>query len=99
MQQLALKEDLFVPNYDSNDTGTFVESMKQYILENDCPNLSMDVSHLNIIDASKVTILCSTYHWSKYPKGKISWLISSPEIKELIKPLNLGNINLITVQY
>ena len=85
-------------NINTHDTARFVESMKKYISENDCPTLSMDVSHMNIIDASKVTILCSTYHWSKYPNGKINWKIASPEIREIIKPLNLGNINLITAQ-
>jgi|WetSurMetagenome_2_1015567.scaffolds.fasta_scaffold1765216_1 anti-anti-sigma regulatory factor len=75
-----------------------VESIKNYISEHDCPYLSMDISNLNIIDASKVTVLCSTYHWAKYPEGKISWKISSPEIKELISPLNLGNIRLINAQ-
>lgn len=79
----------------SDDTLSLVESIKNYISKYDCPNLSMDISHLNIIDASKVTILCSTYHWAKYPNGKINWKINSPEIKELIKPLNLGNINLV----
>lgn len=69
-----------------------VESIKNYIKDHDCPYLSMDVSNLNIIDASKVTILCSTYHWAKYPEGKISWKIASNEIKDLVSPLNLGNI-------
>lgn len=77
------------------DTTSLVESIKNYISTYDCPSLSMDISHLNIIDASKVTILCSTYHWAKYPDGEISWKINSPEIKEIIKPLNLGNIRFI----
>jgi hypothetical protein len=82
----------------SSNAVNLVESIKNYISEHDCPNLSMDISRLNIIDASKVTILCSTYHWAKYPEGKISWKISSPEIKELVNPLNLGNIRLINAQ-
>lgn len=82
----------------ANNTIKLVESIKDYIHENDCPNLSMDISHLNIIDASKVTILCSTYHWAKYPNGEISWKIASDEVKELVNPLDLGNIKLITVR-
>lgn len=81
-----------------NNALNLVESIKNYIHENDCPNLSMDISHLNIIDASKVTILCSTYHWAKYPNGEISWKIASNEVKELVTPLNLGNIKLIKAQ-
>lgn len=81
----------------SKDAHKLAESIKDYIKENDCPALSMDVSHLNLMDASKVTIVCSTYHWAKYPNGKISWKINSPALKELIKPLSLGNIRLINV--
>lgn len=97
MAKSLLKDDFIFPEI-TDDSVNLVESIKNYIHDHDCPDLSMDISHLNIIDASKVTILCSTYHWTKYPDGEISWLINSPEIKELIKPLNLGNIRLITVQ-
>lgn len=97
MSENILSADFTFENY-GNDTIKLVESIKNYIFENDCPTLSMDVSRLNLIDASKVTIICSTYHWAKYPNGKISWLINSPEIKDLVKPLNLGNIQLVTVQ-
>ena len=79
-----------------NNCLKLVESIKNYIFENDCPQLSMDISHLNIIDASKVTILCSTYHYAKYPHGEITWKINSNEVKNIIKPLNLGNIRLTT---
>ncbi len=81
-----------------NNAINLVESIKKYIHENDCPNFSMDISNLNIIDASKVTVLCSTYHWAKYPNGKISWKISSNEVKGIINPLDLGNMRLITAQ-
>jgi len=98
MTQSRLKKNKFkLPAFGSN-TINLVESIKKYIYENDCPTLSMDISHLNIIDASKVTILCSTYHWAKYPNGKINWKISSDEIKDLISPLNLGNINLVSAR-
>jgi len=97
MQQTILKEDFTLKAF-GNNTINLVESIKNYINEHDCPTLSMDVSRLNIIDASKVTILCSTYHWTKYPNGEISWKINSDEIKELVNPLNLGNIKLITAQ-
>lgn len=96
MAQAVLNKS-FISNIKTTNAIDLVENIKNYICEHDCPNLSMDVTHLNLIDASKVTIICSTYHWSKYPNGKISWKIKSNEIKNLIKPLNLGNINLITV--
>lgn len=97
MLQVISKEDFMSVN-SGKGTINLVEYIKKYIKENDCPDLSMDVSHLNIIDASKVTILCSTYHWAKYPNGEISWKINSPEVKDIINPLSLGNIRLINVQ-
>jgi len=97
MQQVIPKEDFNISAFGHN-TINMVESIKKYINEHDCPTLSMDISRLNIIDASKVTILCSTYHWAKYPNGEISWKISSDEIKNLINPQDLGNIRLITAQ-
>lgn len=94
-QNLLTREALTPSDFNRNNVFNLVESIKNYIFENDCPNLSLDVSHLNIIDASKVTILCSTYHYAKYPHGEISWLINSSEVQSLIKPMNLGNVRLI----
>lgn len=92
----ALLEESFELAEGEDNAIVLVEKIKNYIEKNDCPKMSMDVTHLNMMDASKVTIICSTYHWAKYPDGEISWVINSPEIKELVKPLNLGNIRLIT---
>lgn len=97
MQQTILRKEITFKEF-GNNTINIVESIKNYINNHDCPTLSMDISKLNIIDASKVTILCSTYHWAKYPNGEISWKIASDEIKELINPLSLGNIKLISAQ-
>lgn len=97
MAQAVLNGYQKLDSYGKN-TLNIVESTKNYINSHHCPKLSMDVSHLNIIEASKVAILCSTYHWAKYPDGKISWKIASKEVKDIIKPLNLGNIRLITAQ-
>lgn len=105
MAQALPKQGFMVtPTINNNIDNTvdnaldLILKIKNYIHEHDCPTLSMDISHLNILDASKVTVLCSTYHWAKYPNGEISWKINSPEIRELVKPLNLGNMKLINVQ-
>lgn len=97
MVQSILKDDTKFTDYEKNALN-IVESINNYIRDNECPHLAMDISHLNVIDASKVTLLCSTFHWSKYPEGKISWKISSNDIKDLVNPLSLGNIRLINSQ-
>ena len=94
----AVSKDDFTFSNCGNDTVNIEESVKKYISKNECPTLSMDVSTLNIIDASKVAIICSTYHWAKYPHGEISWKIGSREVQDIIKPLNLGNIKLVNVR-
>ena len=81
----------------SSKTEEMVNDIRQYIEQNDCPNLSLDISNLNLIDASKATILCSTYHWAKYPKGKINLFTSTPEVKNIVNSLNLGNVILKTL--
>lgn len=97
MAQSILRDDASFRDYESNALN-IVESINNYIRDNDCPNLSMDISHLNVIDASKVTLLCSTFHWSKYPEGNISWKINSSDVRDLVNPLSLGNIRLINAQ-
>lgn len=94
VQGITEKNPLAISNRIYSNANSFVESVKSYIKENDCPTLSMDISHMNIIDASKVTLLCSTYHWAKYPQGEVNCVINSPEIKNIINSLNLGNVKL-----
>jgi len=96
-QNILERETYTSPGYRHHNALSLVETIKKYILAHDCPSMSMDISHLNIIDASKVTILCSTYHYAKYPHGRVTWKINSSEVHNIIKPLNLGNIRLVTV--
>jgi hypothetical protein len=93
-----VSDNYFLCDECENDTVALVNSINDFILSHNCSELSLDISHLNIMDASKVTLVCSTYHWAKYPDGKINWKINSAEIEDLVKPMNLGNIRLITVQ-
>lgn len=95
-QNILERESYTSATYRERNVFKLIESIKNHIFEHDCLKLSMDISQLNMIDASKVTVLCSTYHYAKYPNGEITWKINSPELKNIIKPLNLGNIKLIT---
>lgn len=79
----------------TSDLNEFVENVKTFITENECPDLSIDLSHLNLMDASKATVLCSTYHWAKYPEGEVHLKTNSEHLKSLVTPLCLGNVSLI----
>lgn len=97
-QNLLTKKILNSANHPHRNIFNMIESIKKYIFEHPCQTITMNISHLNIIDASKIATLCSTYHYAKYPHGKISWITNSHEVKELVKPLNLGNTRFINVQ-
>ena len=51
----------------------------------------IDISSLNLIDATKYAILCSTYCFIKNFKKKICWLVADEEIKRAISILRLKN--------
>lgn len=69
-----------------------VEFINKYIDNHSCKTMSVDISFMNILDASYVSTLCSTKHYIKYPDGKINWKISSKLVKEFTSGFELGNV-------
>ena len=88
IQLLPQKEAL---QFESANPAEAVNFINDYIDKNSCSKMSVDISHMNILDACYVSTLCSTKHYIKYPKGKISWKVSSKLVKEFNKDLELGN--------
>lgn len=86
-------EDALTPN--SASPADAVEYINSHIEKNSCERLSVDISFMNVIDACYVSTLCATKHFTKYPKGKISWKVSSQSVKEFNKDLELGNCDYI----
>lgn len=87
-----LSETLVLSSVNPTDN---IEYINSYIDKNSCESLSVDISFMNVIDACYVSTLCATKHFTKYPKGKISWKISSELVREFNKDLELGNCNYI----
>ena|SRR5574344_3119148 len=71
-----------------------IDETKKYINEINSSNLTIDISKLNILDASKYAILCATQHFLKYPKGLLNLIVASEEVLNLIKPFGLNNVNI-----
>lgn len=92
---ISSKKKLTILNYETNILEV-VNSIKTYMTKNDCKNIDIDISKLNLIDASKLAILCSAYHFTKYPNGQIQWLVTNPELKKHIQPVVLKN-TIVTV--
>ena len=70
---------------------TIIDSVNKRIKKSNCEFMSVDISFLNVMDAMRVSTLCSTNHYVKYPNGKINWYVSSPEVERFSSALNLGN--------
>lgn len=52
----------------------------------------VDISNMNLISATKIAILCSTYCFIKNFRKKICWLVKDEETKRAISILRLRNV-------
>ncbi len=58
----------------------------------------IDISSMNLINATKVAIMCSTYCFIKGFKKKLCWIVQDEEIRNAISILRLRNIEQITTE-
>lgn len=72
-----------------------LNNVKKYINKFDCPNLKLDLTNLNMLDATKIMVISSAYHYSKYPKGKIQCRVQSDSIKNLVTNFSTSNLEVI----
>ena len=78
---------------DNINPQTHLDMINEHIKQCSCPNMTIDISRLNLMDACRVSTLCSTTHYMKYPDGKIDWVVNSKKVKDYTDPMNLGNSN------
>lgn len=83
-----LEKTLTPPGTNPSDAISYINS---YIDNYYCEEMKVDISFMNVLDACHVSTICSTKHFTKYPKGRISWKISSEIVREFNKDLDLGN--------
>ena len=77
------------------DSEKSLASIKKYINNFDCPEMTLDLSRLNILDAAKVMMLSSAYHYKKYPAGKLKCKVQSQEIKGLVSAYMTKNLEVV----
>ena len=89
MLQVKVQSNHETPiNKNTKDT---LKNIKHSINRSKVSNMEFDISDLNIIDATKVATLGSTYHYLKFNDGYINWIVNSKEVEKILRPLNLGN--------
>ena len=89
MLQTLPQSDLLCPQCRCSDD--VIKYVNNHIDNYDCETLSVDIANMNILDSCKVTTLCSTHHYIKYPNGKIVWKVSSMSVRDFKTDLMLGN--------
>lgn len=93
MLQAKIQNDYITPV--EKNTDKILEFIKKSIRKSKTSDMKIDISSLNLFDASKVATVASTYHYLKFNEGKIDWLVGSKEVEKMLRPLNLGNSNFI----
>ena len=94
MLQVCTK-DTFSIVLNSDIRNENLEKLNTYIQNSNSQYMTVDISSMNIIDASAVASLGSTIHYIKYPEGAISWIVNSTKVKEYTTSMNLGNSKFI----
>ncbi len=72
-----------------------LSKVEKYIKKFDCPEMMLDLTGLNILDATKVMVLSSAYHYKKYPRGKVKCKVQSENIKSLVSSFVTDNLEVV----
>ncbi len=72
-----------------------LENIQKYINKFDCPEMTLDLSKLNILDAAKVMVLSSAYHYKKYPEGKLKCRVQSDNVKNFVSGFSTVNLEVV----
>lgn len=82
-------------SFDKNNSTEILERVGKYIEESDCREMGLDVSSLNIFDASRILLLTSAMHYNKYPEGKLKCKVQAKEITNLISGFSTKNLEIV----
>lgn len=72
-----------------------IECFKNFINQNNCKFVTVDISALNAFDALKFAVLSSAYHFQKFPTGKLRFKNNSADINNLIADFSLNNMEFV----
>ena len=89
MKYFDTENNFLTVNAYSANVDEIINRLNTHISKNDCEKLSIDISILNMLDATKVGAVCSTHHFTKYPFGSIEWIVKDIETKNTLKILSM----------
>ncbi len=58
--------------------------------------LTINISKLNFLDASRCALLNSTKCYVQNPHKKINWIVKDENVKKVIMPYKLDNMEILT---
>lgn len=83
-------------NYFKFDNSSNIsEKFRKYLEKQNCSDIMIDLSGVNIFDAMKFIVLSSSYHYQKYPSGKLKCHVGSDDIKDLALLFSAGNLEFV----
>ena len=84
IKEIKLSNNDFIVNSDTSSLKLRYKNEKdKYVI---------DISHMNLINATKTAIFCSTYCFIKNFPKKLCWQVADEEIKRAISVLRLKNV-------
>ena len=84
IKNIRLSQDNFIIELEKSSLKlNYKDEIDKYII---------DISNMNIINATKTAIFCSTYCFIKNFKKKLCWLVKDEETKRAISILRLKNV-------
>lgn len=78
-----------------SEPNKIVDTLKEYMDTSAAEYMTVDISNMNIMDACRISVLASTEHYLKHPKGKINWVVSSSSVAQMVSAMGLGNSDFI----
>lgn len=93
MRQDFIKTKYIDLNFKSCDKLS--QKIKNSIKKANSPEILIDLSAMNILDATKIMVLSSAYHYQKFPQGKIKCKLSDSQRCNFINPFITNNLELV----
>ena len=90
IKEIKLSNNDFIVNTDTSSLKLrYKNEENRYVI---------DISHMNIINATKTAIFCSTYCFLNNFSKKLCWVVGDEEIKRAISILRLKNVEQLVKQ-